>query len=312
MPPPTLFEYLPKDALLFVDESHVMVPQVRAMYNGDRARKTSLVEYGFRLPSALDNRPLKFEEWLNLRPQTIFVSATPAPFELEQTGGEIVELIIRPTGLLDPVCVVRPASTQVEDLAGEIKKTVEQGFRVLVTTLTKKMAEDLSNYLSELGQKVSYLHSAIQTLERIEIIRSLRLGEIDVIVGLTDIRKETLKQDGREYALSCSWENRFTQWLSVLELNTKPKWYFYCSLNFQEKMVQQYIDNLNIIYKVVDSVADADIAMNDLGLPGGLRAVAESCLVVDSLGTSIRKGLLEEFVQMQLVPYENLFGVGKL
>ncbi len=189
MPPPTLFEYLPKDALLFVDESHVMVPQVRAMYNGDRARKTSLVEYGFRLPSALDNRPLKFEEWLNLRPQTIFVSATPAPFELEQTGGEIVELIIRPTGLLDPVCVVRPASNQVEDLIGEIKKTVERGFRVLVTTLTKKMSEDLTNYLSELGQKVSYLHSAIQTLERIEIIRSLRLGEIDVIVGVNLLRE---------------------------------------------------------------------------------------------------------------------------
>jgi excinuclease ABC subunit B len=189
MPPPTLFEYLPQDALLFVDESHVMVPQVRAMYNGDRARKTSLVEYGFRLPSALDNRPLKFEEWLNLRPQTIFVSATPAPFELEQTGGEIVELIIRPTGLLDPVCVVRPASTQVEDLVGEIKKTVERGFRVLVTTLTKKMSEDLTNYLSELGQKVSYLHSAIQTLERIEIIRSLRLGEIDVIVGVNLLRE---------------------------------------------------------------------------------------------------------------------------
>ncbi len=189
MPPPTLFEYLPKDALLFVDESHVMVPQVRAMYNGDRARKTSLVEYGFRLPSALDNRPLKFEEWLNLRPQTIFVSATPSGFELEQTGGEIIELIIRPTGLLDPICIVRPASTQVEDLIGEIKKTVEQGFRVLVTTLTKKMAEDLSNYLSELGQKVAYLHSAILTLERIEIIRSLRLGEIDIIVGVNLLRE---------------------------------------------------------------------------------------------------------------------------
>ncbi|MBA2628560.1 MAG: excinuclease ABC subunit UvrB [Rickettsiaceae bacterium] len=189
MPPPTLFEYLPKDALLFVDESHVMVPQIRAMYNGDRARKTSLVEYGFRLPSALDNRPLKFEEWLDLRPQTIFVSATPSGFELEQTRGEIVELIIRPTGLLDPICIVRPASTQVEDLIGEIKKTVEQGFRVLVTTLTKKMAEDLSNYLSELGQKVAYLHSAILTLERIEIIRSLRLGEIDVIVGVNLLRE---------------------------------------------------------------------------------------------------------------------------
>ncbi|GAB4164785.1 MAG: excinuclease ABC subunit UvrB [Rickettsiaceae bacterium] len=189
MPPPTLFEYLPKDALLFVDESHVMVPQIRAMYNGDRARKSSLVEYGFRLPSALDNRPLKFEEWLDFRPQTIFVSATPGPFELEQTQGEVIELIIRPTGLLDPVCIVRPASTQVEDLIGEIKNTVAKGFRVLVTTLTKKMAEDLSSYLSELGHKVAYLHSTIQTLERIEIIRDLRKGAIDIIVGVNLLRE---------------------------------------------------------------------------------------------------------------------------
>jgi excinuclease ABC subunit B len=189
MPPPTLFEYLPKDALLFVDESHVMLPQIRAMYKGDRARKSSLVEYGFRLPSALDNRPLKFEEWLDFRPQTIFVSATPGPFELEQTEGEVVELIIRPTGLLDPVCIVRPASTQVEDLIGEIKANIAKGFRVLVTTLTKKMSEDLSNYLAEQGHKVAYLHSAIQTLERIEIIRSLRLGEIDIIVGVNLLRE---------------------------------------------------------------------------------------------------------------------------
>lgn len=189
MPPPTLFEYLPKDALLFVDESHVMVPQLRAMYNGDKARKTSLVEYGFRLPSALDNRPLKFEEWLDYRPQTIFVSATPGPFELEQTQGEVIELIIRPTGLLDPECIVRPATTQVEDLIGEIQNTVAKGLRVLVTTLTKKMAEDLSSYLEEQGHKVAYLHSTIQTLERIEIIRSLRSGEIDIIVGVNLLRE---------------------------------------------------------------------------------------------------------------------------
>ena len=189
MPPPTLFEYLPDDALLFVDESHVMVPQIRAMYNGDKARKSSLVEYGFRLPSALDNRPLKFEEWLEYRPQTIFVSATPGPFELDETGGEVVELIIRPTGLLDPECIVRPATTQVEDLVNEIKNTVAKGFRVLVTTLTKKMSEDLSNYLQELGHQVAYLHSAIQTLERIEIIRSLRTGEIDIIVGVNLLRE---------------------------------------------------------------------------------------------------------------------------
>jgi excinuclease ABC subunit B len=189
MPPPTLFEYLPDDALLFVDESHVMVPQVRAMYNGDRARKTSLVEYGFRLPSALDNRPLKFEEWLKYRPQTIFVSATPGPFELDETAGEVIELIIRPTGLLDPECTVRQATNQVEDLVGEIKATIAKGFRVLVTTLTKKMSEDLSNYLQELGHQVAYLHSAIQTLERIEIIKSLRTGEIDIIVGVNLLRE---------------------------------------------------------------------------------------------------------------------------
>ncbi len=189
MPPPTLFEYLPDDALLFVDESHVMVPQIRAMYNGDRARKTSLVEYGFRLPSALDNRPLKFEEWLEYRPQTIFVSATPGPFELDETAGEVIELVIRPTGLLDPVCIVKPAINQVEDLVDEIKNTIAKGFRVLVTTLTKKMSEDLSNYLQELGHQVAYLHSAIQTLERIEIIKSLRNGEIDIIVGVNLLRE---------------------------------------------------------------------------------------------------------------------------
>lgn len=188
-PPPTLFEYLPKDAILFVDESHVTVPQIRAMYNGDRARKSSLVEYGFRLPSALDNRPLKFTEWLDSRPQTIFVSATPGEFELEQTHGEIIELIIRPTGLLDPKCVVKPATNQVEDVVNEIKNTISKGLRTLVTTLTKKMSEDLSNYLLELGYKVSYLHSEVQTLERVEVIRDLRLGEIDIIVGVNLLRE---------------------------------------------------------------------------------------------------------------------------
>ena len=188
-PPPTLFEYLPKDALLFVDESHVMVPQIRAMYNGDRARKSSLVEHGFRLPSALDNRPLKFEEWLQLRPQTIFVSATPAPFELEQTQGEVVELIIRPTGLLDPECIVKPATNQVEDLLHEINNTIAKGFRILVTTLTKKMAEDLSTYLQELNYKVTYLHSEILTLERIEILKDLREGKVDILVGINLLRE---------------------------------------------------------------------------------------------------------------------------
>ncbi|BDU60267.1 UvrABC system protein B [Candidatus Rickettsia kotlanii] len=188
-PPPTLFEYLPKDALLFVDESHVSIPQIRAMYNGDRARKEVLVEHGFRLPSALDNRPLKFEEWNKFRPQTVFVSATPGLFELEETGGTVVELIIRPTGLLDPECIIKPATNQVEDLISEIQNTIAQGFRVLITTLTKKIAEDLTAYLQELKYKTSHLHSNVHTLERIEILRDLRQGTIDILVGVNLLRE---------------------------------------------------------------------------------------------------------------------------
>lgn len=188
-PPPTLFEYLPKNALLFIDESHVTIPQINGMYNGDRARKMSLVDYGFRLPSALDNRPLKFAEWEQMRPQTIYVSATPGPYELNKTEGEVIEQIIRPTGLIDPECIVRPATNQVDDLIGEINKTIELGYRILVTTLTKKMAEDLTKYLQDLGIKVTYLHSEILTLERIEIIQDLRKGAIDVIVGINLLRE---------------------------------------------------------------------------------------------------------------------------
>jgi excinuclease ABC subunit B len=188
-PPPTLFEYLPPDALLLVDESHVTVPQVRGMYNGDRARKTTLVEYGFRLPSALDNRPLKFEEWEQMRPQTIFVSATPGPFEFEKTHGEVIEQIIRPTGLIDPICEVRPAEKQVDDLLNEVDKIVKAGKRVLVTTLTKKMAEALTEFMQEAGIKIAYLHSEIHTLERIDIIQDLRKGEVDVLVGINLLRE---------------------------------------------------------------------------------------------------------------------------
>lgn len=188
-PPPTLFEYLPKDALLFVDESHVSVSQVGGMYNGDRSRKQNLVEYGFRLPSALDNRPLKFEEWDGMRPQTIFVSATPAPLELSMAGGEYVEQIIRPTGLIDPDCIIRPATSQVDDLLKECRTMAEQGSRVLVTTLTKKMAEDLTDYLTEIGVKAVYLHSDIVTLERVEIIQALRHGTYDVLVGVNLLRE---------------------------------------------------------------------------------------------------------------------------
>ena len=188
-PPPTLFEYLPKDAILFVDESHVTVPQVGGMYNGDRSRKTTLVEYGFRLPSALDNRPLQFAEWERMRPQTIFVSATPSVYELNLSVGHVAKQIIRPTGLLDPLCIVRPVATQVDDLLSEIRLAVAAGERVLVTTLTKKMAEDLSSYLKDLGVGVSYLHSDIQTLERAEIIQSLRRGDIDVLIGVNLLRE---------------------------------------------------------------------------------------------------------------------------
>ncbi|MGD9637475.1 MAG: excinuclease ABC subunit UvrB [Alphaproteobacteria bacterium] len=188
-PPPTLFEYIPDDALLFIDESHVTVPQIRAMYKGDYSRKKTLADYGFRLPSCIDNRPLKFEEWEEYRPQTIFVSATPAEFELEQSEGVIVEQIIRPTGLLDPICIVRPTTNQVDDLMAECLDCAKNNKRVLVTTLTKKMAEDLTEYLFEHGLKVRYMHSDIETLERIEIMRDLRLGVFDILVGINLLRE---------------------------------------------------------------------------------------------------------------------------
>ncbi len=187
--PPTLFEYLPKDALLFVDESHVMIGQLGAMYNGDRSRKTTLADYGFRLPSALDNRPLKFDEWNKMRPQTIYVSATPGPWELEQANGQYVEQVVRPTGLVDPITEIRPTEFQIDDLMHECRKVVGEGGRILVTTLTKKMAEDLTEYLAEHGLKVRYLHSDIDTLERIEILRDLRLGEFDILVGINLLRE---------------------------------------------------------------------------------------------------------------------------
>lgn len=187
--PPTLFEYLPKDALLIVDESHVSVPQISGMYRGDRARKITLSTHGFRLPSCQDNRPLQFEEWDQIRPTTIYVSATPGPWELERTHGEIVEQIIRPTGLVDPLCIVRPCDHQVDDLMHACRETIAQGGRVLVTTLTKRMAEALTEYFSEASLKARYLHSDIDTLERIEIIRDLRLGVFDILIGINLLRE---------------------------------------------------------------------------------------------------------------------------
>ena len=188
-PPPTLFEYLPEDALLFVDESHVAVSQIGGMYKGDFNRKSTLSDYGFRLPSCRDNRPLKFEEWDAMRPETIYVSATPGNWELNRTGGAFIEQLIRPTGLIDPVCIIRPAEKQVDDLLAECKTVAAKGMRVLVTTLTKRMADDLTEYFHEHGIRVRYMHSDIETLERIEIIRDLRLGAFDVLVGINLLRE---------------------------------------------------------------------------------------------------------------------------
>ncbi len=188
-PPPTLFEYLPNDSLLFVDESHVSIPQLHGMYKGDRSRKSTLAEYGFRLPSCLDNRPLQFEEWEKMRPTTIFVSATPGKWELEQANDKIVEQLVRPTGLIDPICEIKPASKQVDDLMDQCKKCISKSQRVLVTTLTKKMAEDLTDYFDEANLKVRYLHSDIDTLERVEILQDLRKGVFDILIGINLLRE---------------------------------------------------------------------------------------------------------------------------
>ena len=188
-PPPTLFEYLPDNALVFADESHVSIPQIGGMYRGDYRRKATLAEYGFRLPSCMDNRPLRFEEWDAMRPQTVCVSATPGKWEIEQAEGVFVEQVIRPTGLIDPPVEIRPARSQVDDLLGEVKEVAQRGYRTLVTTLTKRMAEDLTEYLHENGVRVRYMHSDIDTIERIEIIRDLRLGAFDVLVGINLLRE---------------------------------------------------------------------------------------------------------------------------
>ena len=188
-PPPTLFDYLPADALLVIDESHVTIPQIGAMYKGDRSRKETLVEFGFRMPSALDNRPLRFEEWEARSPRSIYVSATPGPYELRESGGDITELVVRPTGLIDPQIEIRPVGTQVDDLMSECNARIKMGDRVLVTTLTKRMAENLTEYLGEHGIRVRYLHSDIDTVERVEIIRDLRLGKFDVLVGINLLRE---------------------------------------------------------------------------------------------------------------------------
>jgi len=188
-PPPTLFEYLPNDALIFVDESHVSIPQLHGMYKGDHSRKSNLSEYGFRLPSCLDNRPLKFEEWEKMRPKTVFVSATPGEWEIKESNNLIIEQVVRPTGLTDPICEIKSASSQVDNLMNECKKCIEKSQRVLVTTLTKKMAEDLTEYFEEANLKVRYLHSDIDTLERIEILRDLRMGKFDILIGINLLRE---------------------------------------------------------------------------------------------------------------------------
>ncbi|MCB1517587.1 MAG: excinuclease ABC subunit UvrB, partial [Hyphomicrobiaceae bacterium] len=188
-PPPTLFEYLPDNALVFVDESHVTIGQLGAMYRGDFRRKATLAEYGFRLPSCMDNRPLRFEEWNAMRPQSVYVSATPGSWEMDQTGGVFAEQVIRPTGLTDPNIEIRPAKTQVDDVIDEVRQTAKRGYRTLITTLTKKMAEDLTEYMHEQGIRVRYMHSDVDTVERIEIIRDLRLGAFDVLIGINLLRE---------------------------------------------------------------------------------------------------------------------------
>ena len=188
-PPPTLFEYLPKNSLVFADESHISISQIGAMYKGDHSRKLTLSEYGFRLPSCLDNRPLKFEEWEMFRPQTIYVSATPGEWELDKTNGVFVEQLVRPTGLIDPKIIVKPTSNQVDDLIDECKKEIKKNHRILVTTLTKKMAESLTEFMHEANLKVRYIHSDVETLERIEIIRDLRLGKFEVLIGINLLRE---------------------------------------------------------------------------------------------------------------------------
>src|SRR5262245_10245641 len=188
-PPPTLFEYFPERSLLIVDESHVTVPQIGGMFRGDFNRKATLAEFGFRLPSAIDNRPLRFEEWDAMRPQTVCVSATPGGWEMERTGGVFVEQVIRPTGLIDPPVIIRPVKNQVDDLVAECREVARAAYRVLVTTLTKRMAEDLTEYMHEQGIRVRYMHSDIETLERIEIIRDLRLGAFDVLIGINLLRE---------------------------------------------------------------------------------------------------------------------------
>ena len=188
-PPPTLFEYLPDNAILFVDESHVTIPQINGMFKGDYSRKSNLANFGFRLPTCIDNRPLNFLEWDQMRPNTIFVSATPGPWEMNQTGGHFIEQIIRPTGLVDPLCEIKPAKNQIDDLIEECRKTISLGYRCLITVLTKRMAEDLTEYMTDLGLKVQYMHSDIETLERIEIIQNLRRGNSDILVGINLLRE---------------------------------------------------------------------------------------------------------------------------
>ena len=188
-PPPTLFEYLPDNAILFVDESHVTIPQINGMFKGDYSRKSNLANFGFRLPTCIDNRPLNFLEWDQMRPNTIFVSATPGPWEMKQTGGHFIEQIIRPTGLVDPLCEIKPAKNQIDDLIEECRKTISLGYRCLITVLTKRMAEDLTEYMADLGLKVQYMHSDIETLERIEIIQNLRRGNSDILVGINLLRE---------------------------------------------------------------------------------------------------------------------------
>jgi len=329
--PACLFDYFPKDFLLIIDESHVTVPQIKGMYNGDRARKETLVEYGFRLPSALDNRPLKFDEFENLVNQVIYLSATPGPYEMEKTGGAFIEQVIRPTGLLDPEIEVRPIKGQIDDLIGEIRDRVEKQERILVTTLTKKMAEDLTDYLDKLNIKVRYIHSDIDALERVEIIRDLRIGDFDVLVGVNLLREgldlpevslvAIIDADKEGFLRS---ERSLMQTAGRTARNVDGKVIMYADkiTNSMQKTISEtdrrrklqtkYNEKYNItpktIYKskeeILSSTSIADVRKKDMEIEASFAKVAEP--VIKYMSTEQKKDLIEQMTEEMLIAAKDL------
>lgn len=329
--PACLFDYFPKDFLLIIDESHVTVPQIKGMYNGDRARKETLVEYGFRLPSALDNRPLKFDEFENLVNQVIYLSATPGPYEMEKTGGAFIEQVIRPTGLLDPEIEVRPIKGQIDDLIGEIRDRVEKQERILVTTLTKKMAEDLTDYLDKLNIKVRYIHSDIDALERVEIIRDLRIGDFDVLVGVNLLREgldlpevslvAIIDADKEGFLRS---ERSLMQTAGRTARNVDGKVIMYADkitnsmqktiseTNRRRKLQTKYNDEYNItpktVYKskeeILSSTSIADVRKKDMEIEASFAKVAEP--VIKYMSHEQKQDLIDQMTEEMLIAAKDL------